>query len=45
MAHLLAEVATRTEAARLLVYSAAAAALDEVVSGVTGRSAIAKLLA
>jgi acyl-CoA dehydrogenase len=44
VAHLLAEMATRTEAARLLVYSAAAA-LDEGAPGVTGRSAMAKLLA
>jgi acyl-CoA dehydrogenase len=35
VAHLLAEMATRTEAARLLVYSAAAA-LDEGASGPTG---------
>jgi acyl-CoA dehydrogenase len=44
VAHLLAEMATRTEAARLLVY-AAAAALDEGVAAVAGRSAMAKLLA
>jgi acyl-CoA dehydrogenase len=44
VAHLLAEMATRTEAARLLVYSAAAA-LDEGEAGVTGRSAMAKLFA
>ena len=56
MAHLLAEMATRTEAARLLVYSAAAA-LDQggpraggaagaaAVTGVAGRSAMAKLFA
>ena len=56
VAHLLAEMATRTEAARLLVYSAAAA-LDEggpraggaagaaAVTGVAGRSAMAKLFA
>jgi acyl-CoA dehydrogenase len=56
VAHLLAEMATRTEAARLLVYSAAAA-LDEGgpqaggaaeatrVAGVAGRSAMAKLFA
>jgi acyl-CoA dehydrogenase len=56
VAHLLAEMATRTEAARLLVY-AAAAALDEGgpqagratgaagVAGVAGRSAMAKLFA
>jgi len=56
VAHLLAEMATRTEAARLLVYSAAAA-LDEgspraggaagaaAATGVAGRSAMAKLFA
>ena len=44
VAHLLAEMATRTEAARLLVY-AAAAALDEGAAAVAGRSAMAKLLA
>jgi acyl-CoA dehydrogenase len=44
VAHLLAEMATRTEAARLLVYSAAAA-LDEGAGRVAGRSAMAKLLA
>jgi acyl-CoA dehydrogenase len=44
VAHLLAEMATRTEAARLLVYSAAAA-LDEGAARVTGRSAMAKLFA
>ena len=44
VAHLLAEMATRTEAARLLVYSAAAA-LDEGAAGVTGRSGMAKLFA
>jgi acyl-CoA dehydrogenase len=44
VAHLLAEMATRTEAARLLVYSAAAA-LDTGESGVAGRSAMAKLFA
>jgi acyl-CoA dehydrogenase len=43
VAHLLAEMATRTEAARLLVYSAAAA-LDEGAVA-TGRSAMAKLFA
>jgi acyl-CoA dehydrogenase len=43
VAHLLAEMATRTEAARLLVYSAAAALDDGAV--VAGRSAMAKLLA
>jgi acyl-CoA dehydrogenase len=44
VAHLLAEMATRTEAARLLVYSAAAA-LDDGEPGVTSRSAMAKLFA
>jgi acyl-CoA dehydrogenase len=44
VAHQLAEMATRTEAARLLVYSAAAA-LDEGAPGIAGRSAMAKLLA
>jgi len=44
VAHMLAEMATRTEAARLLVYSAAAA-LDEGTAAVAGRSAMAKLLA
>jgi acyl-CoA dehydrogenase len=44
VAHLLAEMVTRTEAARLLVYSAAAA-LDEGAPAVAGRSAMAKLLA
>jgi acyl-CoA dehydrogenase len=56
VAHLLAEMATRTEAARLLVYSAAAA-LDEAgpgaggpagqagMAGAAGRSAMAKLFA
>jgi alkylation response protein AidB-like acyl-CoA dehydrogenase len=47
VAHLLAEMATRTEAARLLVYSAAAT-LDEAgprAGGVAGRSAMAKLFA
>ena len=44
VAHLLAEMATRTEAARLLVYSAAAA-LDAGAAGVAGRSAMAKLFA
>jgi acyl-CoA dehydrogenase len=44
MAHLLAEMATRTEAARLLVYSAAAA-YDAGASGVTRSSAMAKLFA
>src|SRR5689334_8807408 len=54
VAHLLAEMATRTEAARLLVYSAAAAldegGPDDPVPGgsgvrVPGRSAMAKLFA
>ena len=44
VAHLLAEMATRTEAARLLVYSAATA-LDDGAAHVTGRSAMAKLFA
>jgi alkylation response protein AidB-like acyl-CoA dehydrogenase len=44
VAHLLAEMATRTEAARLLVYSAAAA-LDAGAAGIAGRSAMAKLFA
>jgi acyl-CoA dehydrogenase len=44
VAHLLAEMATRTEAARLLVY-AAAAALDEGAAAIAGRSAMAKLFA
>jgi acyl-CoA dehydrogenase len=44
VSHLLAEMATRTEAARLLVY-AAAAAYDEGGSGVTRTSAMAKLFA
>ncbi len=44
VAHLLAEMATRIEAARLLVYSAAAA-LDAGAPGVAGRSAMAKLFA
>ena len=43
VAHLLAEMATRTEAARLLVYAAAAALDDGAV--VAGRSAMAKLFA
>jgi alkylation response protein AidB-like acyl-CoA dehydrogenase len=43
VAHLLADMAARTEAARLLVYSAAAV-LDEGTV-VPGRSAMAKLLA
>jgi alkylation response protein AidB-like acyl-CoA dehydrogenase len=47
VAHLLAEMATRTEAARLLVYSAAATldAAEPQAVGVTGRSAMAKLFA
>ena len=44
VAHLLAEMATRTEAARLLVYSAAAA-IDRGATGIAGRSAMAKLFA
>lgn len=44
VSHLLAEMATRTEAARLLVY-AAAAALDEGRAGGTRTSAMAKLFA
>ena len=44
VAHLLAEMATRTEAARLLVYSAAAA-IDSGADGIAGRSAMAKLFA
>lgn len=44
VAHQVAEMATRTEAARLLVY-AAAAAYDEGASDVPKRSAMAKLLA
>ncbi|MBV9094500.1 MAG: acyl-CoA dehydrogenase family protein [Streptosporangiaceae bacterium] len=44
VAHLLAEMATRTEAARLLVY-AAAAAHDAGGSGTAARSAMAKLFA
>jgi acyl-CoA dehydrogenase len=44
VSHMLAEMATRTEAARLLVY-AAAAAYDEGGSGVTRASAMAKLFA
>jgi len=44
VAHLLAEMATRTEAARLLVYSAAAA-IDSGAAGIAGRSAMAKLFA
>ena len=44
VSHALAEMATRTEAARLLVYSAAAA-YDGSAPGVTRRSAMAKLFA
>ncbi|MEU1804725.1 acyl-CoA dehydrogenase [Streptomyces sp. NPDC019937] len=44
VAHQLAEMATRTEAARLLVY-AAAAAYDDGEPGIARRSAMAKLLA
>ncbi len=44
VSHLLAEMATRTEAARLLVY-AAAAAYDQGTPGVTRSSAMAKLFA
>lgn len=44
VAHGLAEMATRTEAARLLVYSAAAA-YDAAADDVTSRAAMAKLLA
>src|SRR5206468_307726 len=44
VSHQLAEMATRTEAARLLVY-AAAAAHDEGAPGVTRYSAMAKLFA
>lgn len=44
VSHQLAEMATRTEAARLLVYSAAAA-YDREDAGVTKRSAMAKLYA
>lgn len=44
VAHQVAEMATRTEAARLLVY-AAAAAYDERAADVPKRSAMAKLLA
>jgi len=44
MSHLLAEMATRTEAARLMV-RAAARAYDEDAPGITGRSAMAKLFA
>ena len=44
VSHSLAEMATRTEAARLLVYSAAAA-VDRGAKNVTRRSAMAKLYA
>ncbi|AZM91749.1 MULTISPECIES: acyl-CoA dehydrogenase family protein [Streptomyces] len=44
VAHRVAEMATRTEAARLLVY-AAAGAYDSGAPGVPGRAAMAKLLA
>ena len=44
VSHLLAEMATRTEAARLMVY-AAAAAHDRGAEGVTKTSAMAKLFA
>ncbi|MEW2505487.1 MULTISPECIES: acyl-CoA dehydrogenase family protein [unclassified Amycolatopsis] len=44
VAHTLAEMATRTEAARLLVY-AAAAAYDAGETGLAGRAAMAKLFA
>ncbi|MGR3934037.1 acyl-CoA dehydrogenase family protein [Streptomyces sp. BRA346] len=44
VAHQLAEMATRTEAARLLVY-AAASAYDDGEPGIARRSAMAKLLA
>jgi acyl-CoA dehydrogenase len=44
IAHLLAEMATRTEAARLLVY-AAAAAYDAGPERITAKSAMAKLFA
>jgi len=44
ISHLLAEMATRTEAARLLVY-AAAAAYDAGEARITARSAMAKLFA
>ncbi|MFC9242876.1 acyl-CoA dehydrogenase family protein [Streptomyces sp. NPDC057136] len=44
VSHQVAEMATRTEAARLLVY-AAAAAYDAGESGVPGRAAMAKLYA
>ncbi|QRP46866.1 acyl-CoA dehydrogenase family protein [Amycolatopsis sp. FDAARGOS 1241] len=44
VAHTLAEMATRTEAARLLVY-AAASAYDAGSTGLAGRAAMAKLFA
>ena len=44
VSHLIAEMATRIEAARLMVY-AAARAVDEVADDVTRRSAMAKLFA
>ncbi|MFJ4553728.1 acyl-CoA dehydrogenase family protein [Streptomyces sp. NPDC088817] len=44
VAHQVAEMALRTEAARLMVY-AAATAYDESAPGVPGRAAMAKLLA
>ncbi len=44
VSHALAEMATRTEAARLLVYAAASRA-DDGVEGVTGLAAMAKLYA
>jgi alkylation response protein AidB-like acyl-CoA dehydrogenase len=44
VAHQVAEMALRTEAARLMVY-AAAAAYDEGAQGVPARAAMAKLLA
>ena len=45
VAHLLAEMATRTEAARLLVYSAAAALDEGATAGRRAFSAMAKLFA
>ena len=45
IAHLLAEMATRTEAARLLVYAAAAAYDDGASDAMAARSAMAKLFA
>ncbi|MFI5608540.1 acyl-CoA dehydrogenase family protein [Amycolatopsis sp. NPDC051903] len=44
VAHTLAEMATRTEAARLLVYTAASA-YDAGATGLAGRAAMAKLFA